>query len=656
MFVWRYHDSITTSLYKPSEVFKRFTFSQLLDSQADCACLKVKRFAKFLDDRTLQKCSSFDKPQVHVRTTDVNIIQHPDLRHAIGMGLNHIPLKPIDISVSIATILDAFRQLTSILDLENAGLPLTEATEWVRKYSLEVLKSASRTNKAGHRVSGSDLMKMPSVKNEINWITNHLFCAGLDKASNNACFICIRHIRLLALERLSIPEFRPCKIDTTWTDASVILEQLTSEIANLVPGLSIPFANLPYLMASYKLHKNKYRWLTNAFQTVYTNIAQLLTITTMQVLVEVKKWAASTAQGYTRFLRCHTSLFWLIDSSIDVALNLPNEMHDIFVGDITRYYETIPLEGPDNLSDVVAHIIKLGFTQAKTAHSRATPLIWVRSHVDGHAARATWNTTCPSYGTWFSLNEDQLVRMHTWLMKNCHVMLGDRVWIQQLGIPIGFSCSPLWCNMYLLHYEITFIQRLTRLGRSDLLNLFQYAYRYIDDICWVHTYNPQRFLSPQQERSQDNPFWIYPLNVLEIKSEVCRYSTIDPLRGLQANFMNIELSITENEPSQYTLRKYDKRRSLPFQYTQYIKFKSNRPIKQSYNIAISQTVPILYISSTWEAAAAEIDTLIRTMVGNGFREGRLRRILRQFLASNSFPGIRFEIQSLCNTLNEHLYN
>ena len=288
----------------------------------------------------------------------------------------------------------------------------------------------------------------------------------------------------------------------------------------------------------------------------------------MQLLEQVKLWAHSTIQGYASFLHCQTSMFWMVNSSVEVALNLPNKIHDIFVADITRCYESIPLEGPDNLPEAVAHIIRIGFAQAKSAHTRATPLIWVRVNDDGQIVRACWDTCCPAYGTWLSLSEPQLINIHTWLMKSCHVTLGDRTWLQQLGIPMGFSCSPLWCNVYLLHYEINFIQRLARLGRSDLLGLFKHAFRYIDDLCWLNTINPQQFLDPEQQRTKDNPFWIYPLNVLEIKCEVNRYSADNPLRGLQANFMNIEISISDEQAQTFTTRKYDKRRSLPFQYTQ----------------------------------------------------------------------------------------
>ena len=650
MFAWKYHDKLSSTFYKPAEVFKKFSFIHLLDEADQCACLQAKRLSRFLDEQTRNETSSYAAAQVHVRSVDINLIQHRDLRQAVSMGLNHIPLKPTSIAVSIATILDAFMQLIHILKLEQLGLPVSEAMEWLRTSCLEQLKSAARSNRSGLRHSGQDLLSQKAVQNELNWILSRLYCSGLDKASNNACFICIKHIRLLALERLSCQDFSPCKEGQMWLIQSQVLEQVAREIKELVPQLQISSMALPYLMATYKLHKGKYRWLTNAFQTIFSNLAQMITLAIMAVLEKVKDWAMSTMSGYKSFLRCSTSIFWLVNSSIEVALNLPEKIEEVFVADITRCYETIPLHGPDNLLDAVAHIIKIGFKQARDVHARSIPKIWIRVDAEGKAAKASWSTTCPNYGTWFQLTEEKLVDLHAWLMCNCYVALGDRVWLQRAGIPMGFSCSPLWCNTYLLFYEIGFIQRLAKLGRIDLMQRFQYAFRYIDDLCWINTTAPMEFLSPQQERHETNPFWIYPLNVLEIKSEVSRYSEANPLKGIMANFMNLEIQISELDPTAYRIRKYDKRRALPFSYTQYIKFHSNRPIKQSYSIAVSQSVPILYISNSVEAATKEIQILVATLVGNGFYEPRLKRTISEFISQNQFLGLKFNIQQLCDNL------
>lgn len=132
------------------------------------------------------------------------------------------------------------------------------------------------------------------------------------------------------------------------------------------------------------------------------------------------------------------------------------------------------------------------------------------------------------------------------------------------------------------------------------------------------------FLCPKQPRTPENPYWIYPLDILEIKTETVQgYANDDPTRGISAHFMNAQVDIKMDNSGQYFLSKYDKRRALPFPYTQFIKFASNRPVKQSYNIVISQVLPILYISNTDKAALTEIQLLINTKIGNGFQGQRI---------------------------------
>jgi hypothetical protein len=79
-------------------------------------------------------------------------------------------------------------------------------------------------------------------------------------------------------------------------------------------------------------------------------------------------------------------------------------------------------------------------------------------------------------------------------------------------------------------------------------------------------------------------------------------------------------------------------------------YKSNRPIKQSYSILVSQTVPILYLSSTNGAATREVEILIDTMIKNGFQEKKLRHLVSSFLSSNSFLGLKFKLEDLVTAI------
>ena len=157
-------------------------------------------------------------------------------------------------------------------------------------------------------------------------------------------------------------------------------------------------------MATYKLHKAKYRWLTNAFQTVFSNIATLLTLTSNVILESIKIWAKSTRKGYKNCVEVDTSLYWIIDSIMDAISNLLDKIHDILVADITCCYKSIPLNGPDNLLEAISFIIKIAFKQAGTIHPRVPTQLWVRVDTKGVLAVAKWTSSQGSATNWFQIN------------------------------------------------------------------------------------------------------------------------------------------------------------------------------------------------------------------------------------------------------------
>jgi hypothetical protein len=165
-----------------------------------------------------------------------------------------------------------------MLSLENYGISLESCIDFVQAKCHEKLLKAARINKYGFRYSGPFLFDIPTVTNELTWLLSHLFILGLDKANNNACFMCIHHIRLQAYQRLMGANFTPCMEGTLWLLPTMVIDTAWAQLLQLLPESPPPYKALPFLMATFKQHKGTYRWLTNAFRTLYTHIAKLITI------------------------------------------------------------------------------------------------------------------------------------------------------------------------------------------------------------------------------------------------------------------------------------------------------------------------------------------------------------------------------------------
>lgn len=122
----------------------------------------------------------------------------------------------------------------------------------------------------------------------------------------------------------------------------------------------------------------------------------------------------------------------------------------------------------------------------------------------------------------------------------------------------GFLVLSLWCNLYFMAYEIRFISRLVLLGRFDLINTFEHASRYIDDICILNALDILKFMDINQCRMDENPWWIYPLGLVEIKPEMSETVLDNPRWGIAAHFLSIRISIMNVTFGTFEIKKYDK--------------------------------------------------------------------------------------------------
>ncbi|CAI8018543.1 hypothetical protein GBAR_LOCUS11249, partial [Geodia barretti] len=59
-----------------------------------------------------------------------------------------------------------------------------------------------------------------------------------------------------------------------------------------------------------------------------------------------------------------------------------------------------------------------------------------------------------------NISKAQLLDMVYYLIDNIYVSVGNRVFRQCIGIPMGTDCAPLLANLYLFHFEYVYMRRL----------------------------------------------------------------------------------------------------------------------------------------------------------------------------------------------------
>ena len=88
-----------------------------------------------------------------------------------------------------------------------------------------------------------------------------------------------------------------------------------------------------------------------------------------------------------------------------------------------------------------------------------------------------------------SITLNELVNMLEYLVDNIFIEVGNRVFRQCIGIPMGTDCAPLIANLFLFYYEYNFMKGLIKTN-INLAKRFSTTVRYIDDLL---TLNNTRF-------------------------------------------------------------------------------------------------------------------------------------------------------------------
>lgn len=211
---------------------------------------------------------------------------------------------------------------------------------------------------------------------------------------------------------------------------------------------------------------------------------------------------------------------------------------------------------------------------------------------------------------------------------------------------MGFSCSPLWCNLYFVAYEIQFMMRLAKLGLYIHMSSFKFAYHYIDNLCMLNNPDILKLLQSSTPGMLLAHFGFTPCQLQKFRQK------LDIMRdqwsewGLVGNFLNVKIEITNFALGLYQSTKFDKCPLLPFPFQQYIQFKSNRPILQSYNIVLSHVIPILYMFNKADAGFQEIGIVLHTLQMNGLCRQCLTRLFYAFVQHKTSQGLDLKQQIL----------
>ena len=221
--------------------------------------------------------------------------------------------------------------------------------------------------------------------------------------------------------------------------------------------------------------------------------------------------------------------------------------------------------------------------------------------------KAHWSLEPSLWSACVSVDNSKLVEWTNYLLNNVYIKVGSKVYRQTVGIPMGTDCAPQLANLFLFHYEYSYMKILMKKNKLCVAKRFNDTIRYIDNLLTV---NNSKF-----EKEICN---IYP-------PELTLKRTSESERNL--SYLDTSISICGGK---YVTEVYDKRDDFNFDIVNFPYMCSNIPAKPTYGSYISQLIRICRICDNYFSFLSRHKLLTERLVRQEFWYNKLCIISKKF--------------------------
>jgi hypothetical protein len=656
--VWSYKQQLKPTAINARQVVTTDTTIQTLEhmmASSTCSChmFDTKYKVPIMDNCILQHCPQ-SYGTLHVRTTDMGIVRYAPLRHVLSQGLNHIPLTHTLATEVVAVNLSAAQQFFDYILVPTAtslGIELQHDAWAVISQSAE----AWTMYQLQHANPAQTDELNPAVLQDLTRLQQHLHICEVDKAANTPCFICPQYAQLLVLLRLTE------SADFVQIDRPIhsIVDQMQADLCSIHPmlGTVVDGDRLPIMRIAYKSHKQSYRFLTNASNSLLSGLNSLAQGATSCIMEGLQGALGELNERIQAFVGVATQTCIVVANSQHVAINLPSRIHQDLCADITQCFENIPTSplDADSLPAALTWAVDKAFSFKAKQRGREQVLGVKLS--DGVPAYVRWQNqptrgmdTHPN-GNIVYLTADAVARLLSYVVSTAYVTAAGKVFKQAKGIPMGADYSPDACNLYFMKYECSAVVRMCRLAssvdaRRMLCQEWLHCFRMMDDMRFCNAPTLAGFLrNPVGTGDRNALGWIYPSCVgIDITYDVVASASNQPQ---DTQYLDMLTHISPD--GTYSIEIYDKQHKLPITPINYITLHSNRPVSNCYKLVVGQACRISAVCSNQQLAAKHLCITLKNMGKRGFSPAKLLATLRAWAAENDYiPGKSFTMTDVVN--------
>lgn len=578
MVTYSLHQPIASKIFNFKKFVSEFNVADFLNNPecVPCHC----EGSEFVDDH-----------HKHIVTGDLRLVRNNKLRELLVKGPKFRDKRPLDLAKAKSCILTGLKNCVQKWCNDN-GVAVEAMYEW---FSAVTERIDSRISNLKDRIEFqvSSYLADHSLKEELNKLHEQFVVVPIDKATGNVALVCKRHYANVLISELGLQN----NVSTTYvqlhdTDPNNIVTKNIDDLSKIFGIRDIKSENfcLPTIYWMPKMHKNP-------IKSRFIIAAPICSIKPLsKAITQIFRLFYKQIEAYNKKCQFFTGVnaFWVVQSNKKVTdkmkkINKKGKAKSISTFDFSTLYTKIP---HDKLLSVLNSLIDFCFNGGSKKFISVTE------------SGARWVDNASRCKLVFT--REKVKEAVAYLLSQCFFKMGESLFRQIIGIPMGSDPAPFFANLFLYFYERKWVMDLKKKDLA-MARKFGCAFRFIDDL------NIMNDGGVFEKHFKE----IYPVE-MELSKENDGY--------LKASFLDLDIEIVNNK---FCLGLYDKRDAFPFSIVRMPFQCSNMPSAMFYSTIGAEVLRIARATTVSENCVTSCKNLLLRMSKQGAIAQRIRRTLNK---------------------------
>ena len=559
------------------------------------------------DPPSLTTCSCMqsefkDPNHGHIITGDLRIVEDAKLRKLLSYGPNFREPKCINYNRCKNEIINSLDDFINSLS-ERYKVDIQNFNDWRNATITELEKRIYQLKTYVRTKATKPILKNDSSLACLEKLQQDFVLVPIDKAANNIAFICKSFYIKRILDEVGVTDLPSNTYKICNKDVQNVIYNNIQICDKFKLKVEEGFETLPIIYWMPKMHKNPSgaRFIVASSKCSTKPLSKTISYIFKLIFEQIQNFHLKS-KFYTN-INC----FWVVNNSFPVIekLNKINRRKGakcISTFDFSTLYTNIE---HSSLIKELSDIVDFAFQGGN------------KEFISIKGKNAFWSSN--KYDTTFSKEDIKFAIRH--LIGECYFTVGNSVFIQTIGIPMGIDPAPFWANLYLYSFETRFMKGL-RKSDNVTARKFHGCSRFIDDLICLNDGN-------KFGESFRN---IYP-NDLELK---CEHS------GNHATFLDLDIKISGDE---FIYKLYDKRDEFPFFVVRMPDRRSNIPSYIFYGAIRSEIIRIARSTLLLDDLVPRMGVFLKRMLNQGADRQKIVHQCNSVIMNHSLSFDKFATRS-----------